>query len=97
MNTVNAVNNERCENMLKRLTPDIEMKCQQIRENKHEKFMARLFAILCAMVLIVPCVLIVVGISIWTILIPVAVLSVVFLIVYAVIFSFGGNENEQIQ
>lgn len=68
--------------MLESLTPAIEQKCRQLQTARKERLQSRVFALLCAMVAVIPALLVFAGVSLAALLVPLAFasLSVILLL-----------------
>ena len=68
--------------IISNLTPAIEQKCGELRRARKERLQSRLFVLLCAMVALIPALLVFVGVSLTVLIAPLAfmALSVLFLL-----------------
>ena len=81
------------ERMLKNLAPDIEQKCAEIKAARKERLQTRVFALLCAMVAIIPALLIFAGVSLTALIAPPVFMSLSVILLLPVLLS-GRTENQ---
>ena len=92
--------NEKTERMLAALSPAIDQKCEELRAARREQLHTRLFALLCAMVALVPALLVFFGVSLTVLIAPLLFMSLSVLLLLPVLLSGktvnqGGNGYEQ--
>lgn len=73
--------NKNLEKLLCNLEPEINKKCFEIKEKKREKMMQRLFILASILLLIIPSLLIIIGISILSMLIGIVSFTQITLVV----------------
>ena len=73
--------------MLDNLAPEIDLKCNELRAAKKERLKNRLFVILCAMVLLIPALLVLFGVSLTMLIAPLAFMSLSMLLLLPVLLS----------
>ena len=86
--------------MIANLTPEIERKCDELRAARKERLQARVFVLLCAMVVLIPALLVFAGVSLTVLLAPLCFMSLSVLLLLPVLLSgrtenHGGNDYEQ--
>lgn len=81
------------EHMLKNLAPDIKRKCAEIKAARKERLQTRVFALLCAMVAIIPALLIFAGVSLTVLIAPPVFMSLSVILLLPVLLS-GRTENQ---
>lgn len=82
--------------MLCSLDDEIDKKCFELRQRRTEKFLQRLFIIICAFLVIVPCTLVFAGVNLWTLCVPVILFFIVSLGALSPLLlnkSFGGRNH----
>ena len=82
--------------LMLQLAPEIERKCEELKEARREQLKTRLFLLLCLLAVAVPTGLVFFGVSLALLLIPVVLmcLSVIFLLPI-LLKQQGGNSYEQ--
>ncbi len=65
--------------LLNSLDDEMDKKCFELRQKRTEKFLQRLFMIICAFLVIVPCMLVFAGINLWTLCMPAVLFFVISL------------------
>ena len=73
--------------MLENLAPDIERKCEELQAVRKERLQTRAFALLCAMVMIVPALLVFAGVSLTVLIAPLAFMSLSVILLLPVLLS----------
>lgn len=73
--------------MLENLAPDIERKCEELQAVRKERLQTRVFALLCAMVMIVPALLVFAGVSLTVLIAPLAFMSLSVILLLPVLLS----------
>lgn len=79
--------------MIDNLTPAIDQKCAELRAARKERLEARLFVLLCAMVVLIPALLVFAGVSLTVLIAPLAFLSLSVILLLPVLLS-GKNQGE---
>ena len=79
--------------MLNNLAPDIERKCKELQAARKERLQTRIFALLCAMVVIVPALLIFAGVSLTVLIAPLIFMSLSVVLLLPVLLS-GKTANQ---
>lgn len=79
--------------MLKNLAPDIEQKCKGLQAVRKERLLTRVFALLCAMIVIVPALLVFAGVSLTVLIAPLAFMSLSVILLLPVLLS-GKTANQ---
>ena len=77
--------------LIRALEPEIDAKCAQIKQKKSEKLLTKVFVAAAALMLIIPTSLIFLGISIFTVLIPIVFIGAVFLAASPILMSKGAE------
>ena len=80
--------------LLVTLEPEINKKCMELRQKKHEKAMAAVFLLLAGVMLVVPAFLVFVGVKLITIFIPIIFTAVCLLALSPLLISKGAVLNE---
>ena len=88
------------EGMIDRLTPAIEQKCEELRAARKQRVQSRIFVLLCAMVVLVPALLVFAGVSLTVLIAPRVFMSLSVVLLLPVLLSGktthqGGNVYEQ--
>ena len=73
--------------MLENLAPDIEQKCKELQAVRKERLQTRVFALLCAMIVIVPALLVFAGVSLTILIAPLAFMSLSVILLLPVLLS----------
>lgn len=86
--------------MIDNLTPAIEQKCEQLQNARKERLQSRIFVLLCAMVVLIPALLVFVGVSLTVLIAPLAFMSLSVVLLLPVLLTGkvpeqGGNVYEQ--
>lgn len=85
------------ETLIVALSQAIDQKCDEIRAAHREKRQAGIFLVLCAMVIMIPTIFVLLGISLVILLIPALFTAVAFLILSPILISQqGGRTCEQV-
>jgi uncharacterized RDD family membrane protein YckC len=85
--------NTKVDRMINNLTPAIEQKCEKLQTARKERLQSRLFVLLCAMVVLIPALLVFVGVSLAILIIPLAFMALSILLLLPVLLS-GKTENQ---
>lgn len=81
--------------MIDNLTPAIDQKCAELRAARKERLEARLFVLLCAMVVLIPALLVFAGVSLTALIAPLAFLSLSVILLLPVLLSGkAANQGE---
>lgn len=86
--------------MIENLTPAIEQKCEELRVARRERLQSRGFVLLCVMVMLIPALLVLAGISLTLLIAPLIFMSLSVLLLLPVLLSGkavdqGGMHYEQ--
>ena len=84
--------------LLRDLAPEIDRKCAALQRARRERLEARLFLLLCAMVVLLPALLVFAGVSLTLLLAPLAFLSLSMVLLLPILLSHadqGGMMHEQ--
>lgn len=92
--------NSNVDSMIDELTPAIKQKCEELREARKERLQSQLFVLLCAMIVLVPALLVFAGVSLTMLIAPLIFMSLsVILLLPILLFgktaNQGGNGYEQ--
>ncbi len=85
--------NSNVDRMIDNLMPDIEQKCEELHAVRRERLQSRVFILLCAMVVLIPALLVLVGISFAILIAPMAFMALSVLLLLPVLLS-GKAENQ---
>lgn len=86
--------NSKVDRMINNLTPTIEQKCEELQMARKERLQSRLFILLCAMVVLIPALLVFAGISITILIAPLAFMALSVLLLLPVLLSgIAGNQG----
>ena len=86
--------NSNVDRMLNNLTPAIEQKCEELRTARKERLQSRLFVLLCAMVVLIPALLIFAGVSLTILIAPLVFMALSVLLLLPVLLSGkAGNQG----
>ena len=86
--------NSKVDRMINNLTPTIEQKCEELQMARKERLQSRLFILLCAMVVLIPALLVFAGISITILIAPLAFMTLSVLLLLPVLLSgIAGNQG----
>jgi len=82
--------------MMAALEPDINKKCEEIKEARREKVLARFFVLLSIALVTIPTLLIFFGISLVSLVVPTTLITVAFLLLSPILMNQqGGSSYEQ--
>ncbi len=92
--------NSNVDRMISNLTPAIEQKCAELQTARKERLQSRLFVLLCAMVVLIPALLVFAGVSLTVLIAPLAFMALSVLLLLPVLLSGkarnkGGGIYEQ--
>lgn len=92
--------NANVDRMIDELTPAIEQKCEELQNVRKERLQSRAFVLLCAMVVLIPALLVFAGVSLTMLLVPLAFMSLSVLLLLPVLVlgktaDQGGTVYEQ--
>lgn len=73
--------------MIDHLTPTINQKCRELKATQKERMLSRVFVLLCAMVILVPALLIFAGISLTMLIVPLVFMSLSILLLLPILLS----------
>lgn len=79
--------------MLDNLAPDIEKKCKELQAMRRERLQSRMFVLLCAMVAVIPALLVFAGVSLTVLIAPLAFMSLSVILLLPVLLS-GKVQNQ---
>lgn len=79
--------------MIQNLTPAIEQKCEQLQAARKERLQSRIFVLLCAMVVLIPALLVFAGVSLTLLIAPIVFMSLSVIVLLPVLLS-GKAENQ---
>ena len=80
--------------MISNLTPAIEEKCEELQTARKERLQSRLFVLLCAMVVLIPALLVFAGVSLTVLIAPLAFMALSVLLLLPVLLSGkAGNKG----
>ncbi len=85
--------NSNVDRMISNLTPAIEQKCAELQTARKERLQSRLFVLLCAMVVLIPALLVFAGVSLTVLIAPLAFMALSVLLLLPVLLS-GKAENK---
>lgn len=85
--------NSNVDRMISNLTPAIEQKCAELQTARKERLQSRLFVLLCAMVVLIPALLVFSGVSLTVLIAPLAFMALSVLLLLPVLLS-GKAENK---
>lgn len=85
--------NSNVDRMISSLTPAIEEKCEELQTARKERLQSRLFVLLCAMVVLIPALLVFAGVSLTVLIAPLAFMALSVLLLLPVLLS-GKAENK---
>lgn len=87
--------NEKADCLIRQLSPEIDRKCEALRESRRERRQSRLFLLVCALAVVLPAALVLAGISMLVLLVPVAFMSLSILSLLPVLSSNSVNGKEE--
>ena len=85
--------NSNVDRMISNLTPAIEQKCAELQTARKERLQSRLFVLLCAMVVLIPALLVFAGATLTVLIAPLAFMALSVLLLLPVLLS-GKAENK---
>ena len=85
--------NQDVDRLIHNLAPAIDSKCEELKLLRKEKLQSRLFVILCALVVIIPALLVFVGASLTALIAPIIFMSLSILLLLPVLLN--GKSAEQ--
>ena len=86
--------NSNVDSMISNLTPAIEQKCEELQTARKERLQSRLFVLLCAMVVMIPALLVFAGVSLTILIAPLAFMALSVLLLLPVLLSGkAGNQG----
>ena len=86
--------NSNVDRMISNLTPAIEQKCAELQTARKERLQSRLFVLLCAMVVLIPALLVFAGVSLTVLIAPLAFMALSVLLMLPVLLSGkAGNKG----
>ena len=75
------------DNMIEHLAPAIDQKCEELRLARKERLQTRVFALLCAMVVVIPALLVFAGVSLTALIAPLVFMSLSVILLLPVLLS----------
>ena len=86
--------NSNVDRMISNLTPAIEQKCAELQTARKERLQSRLSVLLCAMVVLIPALLVFAGVSLTVLIAPLAFMALSVLLLLPVLLSGkAGNKG----
>ena len=85
--------NSNVDRMISNLTPAIEQKCAELQTARKERLQSRLFVLLCAMVVLIPALLVFAGVSLTVLIAPLAFMALSVLLLLPVLLSGKAGNN----
>lgn len=86
--------NSNVDRMINNLSPAIEQKCEELQTARKERLQSRLFVLLCAMVMLIPALLVFAGVSLTILIAPLAFMALSVLLLLPVLLSGkAGNQG----
>jgi uncharacterized RDD family membrane protein YckC len=85
--------NSNVDRMINNLTPAIEQKCEELQTERKERLGSRIFVLLCAMVVLIPALLVFAGVSLTILIAPLAFMSLSVLLLLPILLS-GKTANQ---
>ena len=86
--------NSNVDRMINNLSPAIEQKCEELQTARKERLQSRLFALLCAMVMLIPALLVFAGVSLTILIAPLTFMTLSVLLLLPVLLSgIAGNQG----
>ena len=79
------------EQMIQMLRPEISKKCDEIKEMKRDRDMARLFILMCFVVISIPTIFVFMGVSVFLIFLPVVIIAPTFLVLASLLLNQSGG------
>lgn len=90
-----VMNNE-ADRMIRALAPEIDRKCEELRQARAERGMARVFLALCILAVLIPAAFVLLGISLKLLLIPVAFCALALVALSPILIRQQGGSYEQV-
>lgn len=81
------------EKVIESLTPSIDKKCREIKAQRKDKILTRLFVLLCIAMIIIPVLFVVFGISLAIFIAPVLFMCVCVVVLLPVIINVNGGRK----
>lgn len=85
--------NADADRVIKNLEPAIEQKCEQLQTARKERMLSRVFVLLCGMVMLIPALLVLAGVSLTVLIAPLVFMALSVLILMPVLLS--GKTTDQ--
>ena len=85
--------NSNVDRVIESLEPAIAQKCDELRIARKEQMQSRAFVLLCAMVLLIPALLVFAGVSLTALIVPLAFMALSALLLLPVLLS-GKSRNQ---
>ncbi len=86
--------NSNMDRMINNLAPVIEQKCEELQAARKERLQSRLFVLLCAMIVLIPALLVFAGVSLTVLIAPLAFMALSVLLLLPVLLSGKTMENQ---
>lgn len=77
------------------LEPEIDRKCEKLKEERKMKQQGRLFLLLCVLMVIIPTALALIGVSLLFLLIPALFTSLGILLLLPILLKEEGEKNDE--
>ena len=85
--------NSNVDRMISNLTPAIEEKCEELQTARKERLQSRLFVLLCALVVLIPALLVFAGVSLTVLIAPLAFMALSVLLLPVLLSGKAGNKG----
>lgn len=85
--------NQNAERLIKNLSPDIDRKCAELKAARRERLLSGIFVLLCAMVVILPALLVFFGVSLTALIAPLVFMSLSIILLLPVLLSGGASNH----
>ena len=85
--------NSNVDRMISNLTPAIEEKCEELQTARKERLQSRLFVLLCAMVVLIPALLVFAGVSLTVLIAPLAFMALSVLLLPVLLSGKAENKG----
>lgn len=77
------------------LEPEIDRKCEELKEKRKAKRQGRLFLLLCFLMVLIPTILALLGVSLMFLLIPILFTSLGILLLLPALLKEEGEKNDE--
>lgn len=78
---------QNADRLIDSLAPAIDQKCAELKAARREKLQSRIFVLLCAMVILIPTLMVFVGASLTVIIVPILFMSLSVVLLLPVLLS----------